>query len=264
MSEQMGTIQNEAAKMLLLTCFAEAWQQVFAADSDSSMECRPKPAEAQEPLSLGEPMLFSAMRLRGTLHGGLKLSMTEQDGTAVLMDPSSAGTEDLNTRWRRAIERVAGALPKRAADASRFAFSVEPCRDAASAAHAIALGAIELRDAGKTVAWVHIAGDEELMSSLQVSAWNPRHSERETAAQLERVIDVPLAVTLRFGQRQMRLREVLELNTGSLVELDRQVEEPVDLLLGERVIARGEVVIVDGNYGLRVTEIVESRPMSLL
>ena len=82
------------------------------------------------------------------------------------------------------------------------------------------------------------------------------------SVQIDRVIDVPLQVTLRFGERQMRLRDVLELNTGSLVELDRQVEEPVDLMLGERVIARGEVVIVDGNYGLRVMEVVERVPVS--
>lgn len=76
--------------------------------------------------------------------------------------------------------------------------------------------------------------------------------------EIDRVIDVPLAVTLRFGQREMRLREVLELNAGSLIELDRQIEDPVDLLLGERIIARGEVVIVDGNYGLRVTEVLHT------
>ncbi len=89
-------------------------------------------------------------------------------------------------------------------------------------------------------------------------------TEPVQARQLERVVDVPLSVTLRFGQRAMRLRDVLELNTGSLVELDREVEEPVDLVLGDRVIARGEVVIVDGNYGLRVQEIIERLPPSSL
>jgi len=69
-------------------------------------------------------------------------------------------------------------------------------------------------------------------------------------------MDVELAVTLRFGGRRMLLREVLELNNGSVVELDRQVQDPADLLLDGRVIARGEVVVVDGNYGLRVLEIV--------
>ena len=69
------------------------------------------------------------------------------------------------------------------------------------------------------------------------------------------VLDVELNVVLRFGQRTLALRDVLELASGSVVELDRQVEEPVELLLDGRVIARGEAVIVDGNYGLRVTEL---------
>jgi flagellar motor switch protein FliN/FliY len=74
---------------------------------------------------------------------------------------------------------------------------------------------------------------------------------------LNLVMDVELNVTLRFGQRQLTLREVLDLTTGSVVELDRQVEEPVELLLDGVVIARGEAVVVDGNYGLRVTEVLQ-------
>jgi flagellar motor switch protein FliN/FliY len=72
---------------------------------------------------------------------------------------------------------------------------------------------------------------------------------------LQLVMDVELNVTLRFGQRQLALREVLELTSGSVIELDRQVEEPVELLLEGKVIARGEAVVIDGNYGLRVTEV---------
>ncbi|MGA2849181.1 MAG: flagellar motor switch protein FliN [Terracidiphilus sp.] len=74
---------------------------------------------------------------------------------------------------------------------------------------------------------------------------------------LNLVLDVELSMSLRFGGRQLPLREVLELASGSVVELDRQVDDPVELLLDGRVIARGEAVIVDGNYGLRVTEITE-------
>jgi flagellar motor switch protein FliN len=72
---------------------------------------------------------------------------------------------------------------------------------------------------------------------------------------LKLVMDVELNVSLRFGQRQLPLREVLELTSGSVIELDRIVDEPVELLLDGKVIARGEAVMVDGNYGLRVTEI---------
>ncbi len=71
---------------------------------------------------------------------------------------------------------------------------------------------------------------------------------------LELLLDVNLALTLRFGQRDLTLREVLDLGPGSVIELDRQVEEPVELLLGDKVIARGQVVIVDGNYGIKITE----------
>ena len=72
---------------------------------------------------------------------------------------------------------------------------------------------------------------------------------------LELLMDVELPVMLRFGTRQATLREVLDLATGAVLELDREVQEPVDLVLHGKLIARGEVVVVDGNYGLRVTEV---------
>lgn len=75
---------------------------------------------------------------------------------------------------------------------------------------------------------------------------------------LELLWDVALSLTLRFGQRELLLKEILELSPGAVIELDRQVDEPVDLLLERKVIARGEVVIVDGNYGLRITEVASA------
>jgi flagellar motor switch protein FliN len=68
--------------------------------------------------------------------------------------------------------------------------------------------------------------------------------------------NVQIEVTLQFGERRLPLREIGELRSGSVVELDKYIQDPAELLLGDRVIARGEVVVVDGNYGLRVTEVV--------
>ncbi len=73
---------------------------------------------------------------------------------------------------------------------------------------------------------------------------------------LELLMDVELDVTLRFGERQMVLHDILDLSAGSVVELNQYVQDPVELLVGNKVIARGEVVVVDGSYGLRVLEIV--------
>jgi len=67
--------------------------------------------------------------------------------------------------------------------------------------------------------------------------------------------DIELDATLQFGSREMPLREVLELGPGDVVELDRHVSEPVDLVVGDRIVARGEVVVVNGNFALRVTEV---------
>ena len=74
---------------------------------------------------------------------------------------------------------------------------------------------------------------------------------------LEVLLDVELDVVLRFGQRSMTLREILELDGGSVINLDRKVNDPVELLVDGRVIARGEVVVVDGNYGLRIQELAD-------
>ncbi|HLI35422.1 MAG TPA: FliM/FliN family flagellar motor switch protein, partial [Terriglobia bacterium] len=72
---------------------------------------------------------------------------------------------------------------------------------------------------------------------------------------LSLLLDVELEVTLRFGQRQMPLKDILELGPGSVVELDQQVRDPAELLIGRKVVARGNVVVVDGNYGLQITEL---------
>lgn len=85
-------------------------------------------------------------------------------------------------------------------------------------------------------------------------------SAASPAGKFDLLMDAELDVTLRFGKKSMLLREIMELDAGAVVELDRQVQEPVDLLLAGRLIAREEAVVVDGNYGLRVLEIVPPPP----
>jgi flagellar motor switch protein FliN len=72
---------------------------------------------------------------------------------------------------------------------------------------------------------------------------------------LDLLLDVQLEATIRFGERQLLLRDILSARPGSVIELDRDLNQPADLLVAGRLIARGEVVVVDGNFGLRVTEL---------
>ncbi len=72
---------------------------------------------------------------------------------------------------------------------------------------------------------------------------------------LELLLGIELPVSISFGRKRLPLREVLKLTTGSIVELDRDVDEPVEILVNQCLIARGEVVVVEGNYGVRILEI---------
>jgi flagellar motor switch protein FliN len=76
---------------------------------------------------------------------------------------------------------------------------------------------------------------------------------------LELLLDVELEASLRFGSCEMPLGEILDLGPGDVVQLDRHVADPVDLLVGDKIVARGEVVLVNGNFGLRVTEVAEPK-----
>jgi len=76
----------------------------------------------------------------------------------------------------------------------------------------------------------------------------------------EVMMDVEIEASLQFGATQLSLREVLALGPGDVVELDRHVAAPVDLIIGDRIVARGEVVVAKGNFALRVTEVLTPQP----
>lgn len=78
-------------------------------------------------------------------------------------------------------------------------------------------------------------------------------------SRLRTVLDVDLPLVVRFGRAMLPLRTVSELGPGAVIDMGRSPDEPVELLVGERVIARGEVVVVGGNYGVRITELTEGQ-----
>jgi len=83
---------------------------------------------------------------------------------------------------------------------------------------------------------------------------SPAHSRT-----MDLLLDVDLPVSISFGKAQLPMKDVLKLTTGSIVELNRAANDPVEVLVNHCLIARGEVVVVEGNYGVRIQEIVSRR-----
>ena len=81
-------------------------------------------------------------------------------------------------------------------------------------------------------------------------------------AELERLFDVPVELAVEIGRTRMTIRETLALGPGSIVTLNRLAGEPVDLLVNGKPIARGEVVVIDEEFGLRVTEVLAPKSAS--
>jgi flagellar motor switch protein FliN/FliY len=84
----------------------------------------------------------------------------------------------------------------------------------------------------------------------------PGHAESKT---FELLLEVELPVSVSFGRAQIPLKDVLMLTTGSVVELNRSVSEPVEVIVNNCVIARGEVVVVEGNFGVRIQQVISRK-----
>ncbi|WP_126992538.1 flagellar motor switch phosphatase FliY [Thermosipho globiformans] len=81
-------------------------------------------------------------------------------------------------------------------------------------------------------------------------------STREIPDRIQALLDIPLNVVVELGKTKLTLKQVMELSVGSLIELDKLTGEPVDIIVNGKLIARGEVVVIDENFGVRITEIV--------
>jgi flagellar motor switch protein FliN/FliY len=94
------------------------------------------------------------------------------------------------------------------------------------------------------------------MDTMSVSPIKPAVSAPNN---IELLMDVSMRVTVELGRTRMQLAQILELQHGSVVELDRLAGDAVDIFVNDCMVARGEVVIVDDKFGVRITEMVSSK-----
>jgi flagellar motor switch protein FliN len=94
--------------------------------------------------------------------------------------------------------------------------------------------------------------------SVAVAAVLTQGNDGRSAGNLDLVLDVELPLVVRFGRTILSLKALASLGPGSVVDMGRSPDDPVELLVSDKVVAYGEVVIVDGSYGLRITEVLSS------
>ncbi|MBI4630663.1 MAG: flagellar motor switch protein FliN [Chloroflexi bacterium] len=93
---------------------------------------------------------------------------------------------------------------------------------------------------------------------------SPAPAPRPDAATLDLLMDVQLRVSVELGRTRLPVKEVLALQQGSVVELDRLAGEPVDVLVNDRLIAHGEVVVIEDKFGIRITETISPSKRQIL
>ena len=78
----------------------------------------------------------------------------------------------------------------------------------------------------------------------------------EQPLNLQFILDIPLQITAELGRKRLLINELLKLNQGSVIELSKQIGEPFDVLVNQKLIARGEVVVINEKFGIRITDII--------
>ena len=104
-----------------------------------------------------------------------------------------------------------------------------------------------------------MAGLVDLPSFAPAAPPSPPLSFDTGSGGLNRVRDIPLEVTVELGRTRLLIRDIMDLSAGSIIELDKIAGEAVDLLANGMLVARGEVIVIDDNFGVRVTEIITAR-----
>jgi len=97
---------------------------------------------------------------------------------------------------------------------------------------------------------------EEKTEAMELSEIQPGEATGEDSQGLDFLLDVPLEITVELGRTKIQIGDLLKLGQGSVVELDKLTSEPVEIYVNQKLMARGEVVVVNEKFGVRLTNII--------
>jgi flagellar motor switch protein FliN/FliY len=208
--------------------------------------------------------------LSAELTAHLRTAFQEATGERAEIDCVDEQVSDCSFYWQQPFAAVAGSLWIAAENDSHAKVFASACNGLAQALSGLLDRQIRCEGGeAKTAApanlkWLRFdlmfadaavtlfaAGDSELLKAL-----SKEDSAPEVAKTFDLLFDVELPVSVSFGRAQVALKDVLKLTTGSIVELNRAIGDPVEVIVNNCVIARGEVVTIEGNFGVRIHQVI--------
>jgi flagellar motor switch protein FliN len=212
-----------------------------------------------------------SVQVAGSAAGTVWLGLTQDGATqlvaTILGDPSLVADADIIDTLKELVGQASGAHVHGAGKGMTLTVETPTAATSPVALDAqhydLLVGTAEpirLVGWGRTIS----AGLQPARSSAATGAPSPSPAAAAAVAappaaaprNLDVVLDIELPITVRFGETQMTLENLARLGPGSMIDLDRSPDDPVDLLVNGRLVARGQVVVVSGCYGIRVNEVV--------
>jgi len=236
--------------------YLDYWAQVAADLFAQALAGEPQFAE-----SLPKPFTAGSLGFAATISGDIEGQFFILLDGAILEAPLMGEGVDQKAGWAEILKETLNAaagelLAKNGTRCRVESFEEAPGQNKVTRA-------FQLRSGDR--AWTVLVRENLHEAAARVDAPKPEAPKPEAprpspaapalSPGLELLLDVELEASLRFGSRELPLAEILDLGPGDVVQLDRQVADPVDLIVGDKIVARGEVVLMNGNFGLRVTEV---------
>jgi len=242
----------------VIKTYFDCWMSVAEALFSQALAGEPALVE-----SLPKPLVGGSFGFAATVTGEVEGRFAVVLDGEILGSPLVGEGVDQRAGWGELLREVADA-----AAGELLAKSGKKCRVTKfeeTAGESKCSHAFQLKSADR--AWTVLVRDDvrapkpaaEPEKAKPATAGNTQAAAPAMSPGIELLLDIELEATLRFGCREMPLGEILDLGPGDVVQLDRHVADPVDLIVGDKIVARGEVVLVNGNFGLRVTEVAAPR-----
>lgn len=237
-----------------MSTYMQCWARVAADLFQQALAGEPQMSES-EPRSIETDALGVTAVLAGDEAGRFTVFLDDAICDSPLLGEGMEQKTAWNELLRETFEAACGEMLANAGKKCRVE-KVEETRSVQGIVHGFQIRAGERSWALDVVDGVGAPEVQEETRKKPASATSAQKpAQAALGPGLELLLDVELEASLRFGCREMPLGEILELGPGDVVQLDRHVADPVDLIVGDKIVARGEVVLVNGNFGLRISEV---------